>query len=308
MVKPILGQDIESFDGKKVFCREWTIAKPKAVVMIFHGMVEHSGRYHEFAKFLNAKGYNVFCFDLRGHGETADGVENISLYDGDLFADCVKDGMFFADMLLEKYKLPLVVMGHSFGSFLLQSFIQQYHKHNIAIFSGSACMKGQASVAMGKCVAGITKLFHGKNAKCKMIYKMSFGAYGKPFKNGNWLSRDEKNWEEYARDPYCGTVCSANFYLSFFKNLQKIYNPKLLRNIDLDVPLLITSGSADPVGGKNAKLVAKLENMYRNLGVEIVEYKVWDDARHEILNEINKKEVFEYIASFIDEFLPGNRK
>lgn len=308
MVKPILGQDIESFDGAKIFCREWTTKNPKAVVMIFHGMVEHSGRYHEFAKFLNAKGYNVFCFDLRGHGQTAESVDTISQYDGDLFADCVKDGMFFADMLLEKYKLPLVVMGHSFGSFLLQSFIQQYHKHNIAIFSGSACMKGQASVAMGKIVAGITKLFYGKNAKCKMIYKMSFGAYGKPFKDGNWLSRNEQNWEEYKQDPYCGAICSANFYLSFFKNLQKIYSAKLLQNVDLDVPILVTSGSNDPVGGKNASLVSKLENMYRNLGVEMVEYKVWEDARHEILNETNKKEVFEYIASFIAEFLPENRK
>ena len=95
---------------------------------------------------------------------------------------------------------------------------------------------------------------------------------------------------------------------AFFKNLKKIYKPKLLRNIDLDVPILITSGSADPVGGKNAKLVAKLDSMYRNLGVEVVEYKIWEDARHEILNETNKKEVYNYIAKFIDEFLPKNKK
>lgn len=307
-VKQVFGEGIESFDGKKVFCREWPVQKAKATVLIIHGMVEHSGRYNDFARFLNAKGFNVFAFDLRGHGQTSESVDKISQYDGDLFADCVKDAVFFADMLLEKYKLPLVVLGHSFGSFVLQSFVQQYHKHNIAIFVGSAYMKGQASVGMGSIVAGITKFFCGRNAKCNLIYKLSFGAYGKPFKDGNWLSRNEENWENYKNDPYCGAVCSASFYSSFFKNLKKLYKAKNLHNIDLDVPILVTSGSADPVGGKNAKLVAKLENMYRNLGVEIVEYKIWEDDRHEILNEIDKKDVYEYIAKFIDEFLPSNRK
>ncbi len=299
-----IGQFIESFDNKKIFCREWDDVKtPKGVVLIIHGMVEHSGRYQEFAKYLNTLGFVVFGFDLRAHGQTSESVEKISQYDGDLFCDCVKDAMFFSDMLIEKYKLPLIVFGHSFGSFVLQSYVQHYDKQNAVIFCGSANMKNNSSVTLGKFVAGVTKLFCGGNAKCKLIYKLSFGAYGKNFANKNWLSQNEQNWIDYNNDTYCGAVCSANFYRSFFKGLKNLYKKENLEQIDLTIPILITSGSDDPVGGKNLNLTKKLVEMYKDLGVEYVDFKVWEGDRHEILNETNKLEVWKYIGKFCCDFL-----
>lgn len=303
MTKVQIGQMIESFDNSKIFCREWNEAtEPKGVMFIVHGMVEHSARYQEFAKFMNVNGYYVFSMDLRAHGQTVGSSDQVGIYDGDLSEDIVKDMIFFSDMLIEKYKLPLIVLGHSYGSFLLQRFIQLYHKHSIAIFTGSACMKGSFEVTMGNLVAKITKAFCGKNAKAKLIYKLSFGKYGKNFEHKNWLTRDEDKFYAYVADEFCGNVCSANFYVSFFKNLKTIYKTENLKKIDLDKPMLITSGEKDPVGGKNANLVDKLAKMYHDLGVEIVDEKIWEGMRHEILNEVNRLEVYKYIQEFCDEF------
>lgn len=294
------GEFIKSFDENKIFCRTWDkVKEPKGVVMIIHGMVEHSGRYDDFAKFLNKNGFVVFAWDLRAHGQTVGKSEDVGKYSGDLFVDCVNDAMFFANLLNEKYNLPLVVLGHSFGSFLLQSFIEKYHNYSVAVFSGSANMAKGASVGAGLFVAGLTKFFCGKNAKAKTIYNMSFKSYGKNFKDGNWLTRDEKIWQEYNQDEFCGNICSANFYYSMFKNLKKVYKKENLEQISKEQPILIVSGDKDPVG-QNGVLVEKLKNLYDSVGVKNVKLKLFEDGRHEILNETNKQEVWQLVLDFLN--------
>ena len=290
--------EFESFDGTKLNTKFWETKNAKGVVLLIHGMVEHINRYDYFAKCCNKKGLSVFAFDLRAHGQTAKAPEKVGKYDGDLFGDTVQDAIKIADYLHEKCKLPLIIMGHSYGSFVLQEVIQNYQNYAVAVFSGSANMKGDPSVAMGKVVAKLTKLFKGKDAPAKMIFKLSFGAYGKNFENKNWLTRDEEIFKKYMEDPYCGNVCSANFYVSFFNHLSKLYNKNNLKKISTKNPVLITSGKKDPVGGKNHKLVDKLDLFYRSLGMNVT-YKLWDDCRHEILNELNKDEVIEFVIDFI---------
>jgi len=289
---------IESFDEQKIFCRLWDkVEKPKGVFMIIHGMVEHTGRYEDFANFLNKKGYIVFAWDLRAHGKTAGEPNKVGKYAGDLFADCVKDAIFFADILLKKYNLPLIVLGHSYGSFLLQSFIEKYDKYTLAIFSGSANMQKGGNLGMGLMVAKMSRFFFGKDAPAKAVYKLSFQAYGKDFKNGNWLTRDEAIWEKYNKDAFCGNVCSTNFYCSMFENLKKIYIPENLKNINKNIPLLIISGALDPVS-KQGLLAARLKELYNEQGIKNVQFKLFKDCRHEILNEINKQDIWQYILDF----------
>ena len=296
----IVQEYLAGFDGEQIFTRTWAnVTKPKAVMMILHGMVEHGGRYEEFATACNNAGIIVFCMDLRGHGRTVGDCKKVGQYAGDIFGDCVKDASKFADELVAKYQLPLIVFGHSFGSFLTQEFIQNYHKHCMVVLSGSANMNGVSDVKLGKMVANIQRAFLGKNSKAKMIYKLSFGKYGKPFEKGNWLTRDNDAWDRYQADPYCGNICSAQFYRSFFGHLGKLYKTQGIQNIDKDKPILITSGQVDPVGGKEHMLVDKLDVMYRLNGIKHVTKKIWEGARHEILNETNKLEVTEYILDWI---------
>lgn len=289
---------VPSFDESLIYTYTWNPAsKPKAVIFIIHGMVEHIARYDYFAKQCNKAGYVVFGMDLRAHGQTVGEPEKVGKYDGDLFGDCVQDVVFMANKLHEQYKLPLILIGHSYGSFVLQEVVQKYNNYNLAIFSGSANMKGQLSVVAGKVVAKITRAFKGKDAPAKMLYKLSFGAYGKGFEEGNWLTRDKHIFEQYKKDLFCGNVCSAQFYVSFFNHLSTLYKSKSLNNISKASPILLVSGACDPVGGKNHKLVDKLYALYQKLGLN-VSCKIFDDCRHEILNELNKDEVIECILDF----------
>lgn len=297
---------LQSFDQKKIFCRVWDDVKnPKATIMILHGMVEHSKRYEAFAQFLNEKNYIVFACDLRGHGKTVGDANLVGKYDGDIFKDNVQDAIFFANALIEKYKLPLIVLGHSYGGFLLQSFIEQYDRHSLAIFSGSANMQKDSGLGMGLAVAGITRFFCGKNAPAKLIYNLSFKKYGKQFKNGNWLTGDNRVWQEYQKDAFCGNICSANFYYSMFKNIKKGYKEENLNNIDKNKPLLIISGDLDPVG-KEGLLAARLKALYDNLGVKKVNFKLFKDCRHEILNETKKQTIWKYLSDYCDKTITRN--
>ncbi|MCL2540047.1 MAG: alpha/beta hydrolase [Firmicutes bacterium] len=297
---------IPSHDKTKLVAYEWMPStKPRGILLIVHGMCEHAKRYNEFAGFLAKKGFVVFAYDLRAHGLTAGSPENCLTYPdkADLFSDSVKDMVFLSDMLIKKHKLPLYVLGHSYGSFLTQGYMQNYNKHAGIVLSGSAFMRDFNNV-LGVSVAGLTKLFKGGAAPCNMIFALSFEKYAKAFTDGSWLTREASIAHKYKLDPYCGQVPSANFYSSFFKGLNKVTNTKQLEKIDKTIPVLITSGSSDQVGGKNLKLAQKLYNRYKEIGMANLQLKIWQDGRHEILNETNRKEIYEYILEFLTKNSP----
>lgn len=292
----------QGHDGYDIYVRTWdNISQAKAVILLAHGMVEHGLRYDEFARYLNGRGYILVVPDCRGHGRTAGAPNMVSIYSGDLFNDIVRDNMKLADTLTASYKLPLIVMGHSFGSFITQAFIQNYHTHSGVIIMGSSCFKGRMDAYAGKFIAKVTKAFCGADARAKLIYKMTFGAYGKGKKDGNWLTHDEERYKDYMLDPYCGAVCSAQFYRSFFGGLTNLYKKSGLNMIDKNLPMLITSGDSDPLGGKNHKMIDKLPTLYKNIGVQDVTYKLWKDGYHEILNETFREDVYDFIANWLDE-------
>lgn len=296
----------ESFDKTIIQCYLWDEARnPKAVVQIVHGMAEHARRYDDFAQFLNKNGYIVFADDHRAHGNT-EKETSLGYHAGDIFNDSVKDEIAITKYLKETYSLPVVIVGHSYGSFLTQNYIQK-NSNEIAgaILSGSAYMKG-ALVSLGLFVANLNGLVAKKNKKSELLNKLSFGAYNKPFKKDGtefaWLSRDKEQVKKYIFDNQCGYVMSVGFYKSFFKGLKGTYSDEGLNAIRKDLPIAIYSGSQDPVGN-SGKLVKKLFEMYKGLNIEKVDMKIYENARHEILNETNNKEVYADFLKSIDGFI-----
>ena len=271
------------------------VENPKGVVQIIHGMQEHAKRYDNFAKYLNEQGLIVFASDLRGHGQTAI-INNLPLgySDGDIFWEIVQDQIIITDYLKQKFNLPISIFGHSFGSMIAQRYmVENGFKIKNIVICGSTYTNSM-QFKMGYQVAKICRVFKGKKAEAKLIEKMSLKEYGKTFKNGNWLSRDEKNWEKYNADELCGKPFPNNFYWSFFKNARNNY--KNLNNIPYYLPILLIAGTDDPVSGKNG--MVKLFFTYGKAKKRVY-LKTYLDARHEILNEINKDEVYKDISHFI---------
>jgi len=288
----------ESFDGEKINCYEW---KPKGeikgIVQIVHGLQEHGLRYAQFANFLTEKGFLVLASDQRLHGLTA-GKHLSKTKIKDVFPVMVKDQTLIADMLIKKYNKPLVIFGHSYGSFIVQSFIQQYNKQSGVIICGSAYMK-RLDTLLGKIVAQATVKFKGGENDAKKIEKIVIEGFNKPFENnGSWISANEVNVRNYESDPLCGIPLCANFYASMFKNVRKLYSHRAVVKIDVYIPIFIVSGKDDPVG-KMGESTVKLFEFYKLNGLN-VKMKLYPNMRHEILNENNNKIVYNDLLEFIN--------
>lgn len=273
--------------------------KVKGVIQVLHGMVEHTKRYDEFARFMNKNGYVVLGDDHRGHGVTAQGKLGV-VPKGDCFADTVEDEILIGKYARDTYKAPLFVFGHSYGSFLTQRYIQKSSEMAGVILCGSACMD-IPDVKAGLVVANMQAAVLGKDKKANLIRKMSFGPYNNQFKGEKkenaWLTRDDERREKYNADPMCNYTMSIGFYTSFFSALTKLYTPEALSGIPKELPIFIISGDKDPVGG-SGKLINKLFEVYKDNGLLNVSVKLYPEARHELLNELNRDEVMADILHF----------
>lgn len=281
--------------------------KIKGIVQILHGMVEYVDRYDDFARYLCNLGFAVAGDDHRGHGFTA-GEENLGkVPDGHTYFDTVDDAIILTDYLQSKYPdVPTIVFGHSYGSFLAQGYIQQNSdKINGCVLCGSARMDN-SDVKMGRKVANMQFKLYGKDKPANLIRKLSFGGYDKPFKHEKrknaWLNRDVDACEKYNNDKFCNYTMSIGFYKYFFDGLIKIYEQERLDKINKDLPLFIISGDKDPVGNMG-KLVRELYDLYVDNGIKNVKIKLYNNARHEILNELNKAEVYQDVSDWIKEVI-----
>ena len=279
---------MESFDKKPVFLRIWEAEQPRAVVQIVHGMTEHGGRYAPFAAFLNANGFTVAADDHRGHGETDKGT--LGWCAGDMFADTVRDEAAITDLLREKYDLPVILFGFSYGSFLTQKYISLYADKIAGAVIGGSSYKKDFEVYLGSVVAALGCAFCGEKKPAKFIEKLSFGAYSKKFADGEWLSADAQNNAAYRADPLCGFTCSFRFYADFFRGLRSLYTAEYRAGLRKEMPLLLVSGAEDAVGNMG-KGVKKLYDFYtKKADMRNVSLVLFEHSRHEFLNESADRE------------------
>ena len=276
------------------------VENPKGVLKITHGMAEHSGRYDDFAGFLNSNGYIVVMNDLRGHGYTSD-ADSLGYEEGDMYSNNVADQLAIIEYCNNIYKLPLFFMGHSYGSFITQRVIQ--HNPNVKgfILSGSNYIKG-LQYSLCRIIAKNMCKRKGGSYPAELIAKMSFSQYDKKFEGtGNWLSSDRQQVEKYNDDSMCGFICSANFYRTFMEGIRVLYDKKQFDMGVADKPLLIFSGDHDPVG-EFGKGVRKLYEFYIKLGFSNVSLQLYPNGRHEMLNEVNKEEVYNDVLKWLEEY------
>ncbi|MBR2968330.1 MAG: alpha/beta hydrolase [Clostridia bacterium] len=292
--------DFISHDGKRISVVEWNdVLNPKGVIQISHGMAEHALRYDKIAKYLNGQGFIVFADDHRAHGGT-DALTH-GYCDGDIFEDTLKDMALLTEHYKNKYGLPIVLFGHSYGSFLSQCYVQRYSALISGAVIGGSSNMGVALPTAGNFVAWLACMFGMAKKPANLIKKITFDVYDKQFDYGTFISSIKEECDIYAADPDCGFVCSYNFYRRFFKGLKTSVKKKSLAALNKDLPLLLIAGKDDPVSEK-CKGVDKLEAMYLKLGVS-VEKVTYDGVRHEYLNDTSREQAFEKIAEFANRVI-----
>jgi len=301
----------EGSTGKKIFTRKWlpeNNSDIKAVVQIAHGMAEHSGRYADFAEKLVKEGFVVFANDHLGHGKTAGDIEKLGFFaEKDGWQRVVDDMKILNEIVGKEYKnLPIYGLGHSMGSFLFRTLmIQNGDLLDGVILSGTADDPGLLG-RIGLLIAKNEIKRKGKKWKSKLMTKLSFGQFNNSFKptntNFDWLSRDSKTVEKYIQDPFCGTVFTSSFFVDMLKGIIFVNDKRNIKKIPKDLPVFLISGDKDPVG-KNGKSVKNVYNDFKNAGINNIKIKLYKDARHEILNEINRDIVISDIIGWLEEFI-----
>lgn len=280
-----------------------TEKEPIGVLQIVHGMAEYIDRYDNFAKYMTEHGFNVIGHDHLGHGHSVSDERDYGF-----FAEENGDKIIIEDMhsvtqyAREKWEeLPNFILGHSMGSFCLRQYLTKYSNDVFgAIIMGTGWIPSAAAL-LGKTIATNTCKSKGSHTVNPLLIKLTLEPYNKPFApartNCDWLSRDEKQVDLYVNDKLCGFDFTAGAYKDFFTILEKIAKNRQLIGMRKSLPILITSGSVDPVGGKKA--CEKLNAQYKRCGIDDVTLKLWENDRHEILNELDKSDVYDYIYNWL---------
>jgi alpha-beta hydrolase superfamily lysophospholipase len=281
---------VSSRDGLRVACYRWPATRAKAVVQIAHGLGEHALRYAGVAEFLNDAGFQVYANDHRGHGSTA--------LSPDFYGDFGEPGWegVVADLAqltriiqASEPELPVVLLGHSMGSFAAQDYILS-HSALIrgCVLSGSAAPDLIAHLIEQVGEGGLESL----NAP--------FEPARTPF---DWLSRDPAEVDAYVADSRCGFNLNDRSRESARTSWARVSDTSALAQIRRDLPIYILAGDADPVN-HNLEYLKPVAERYRAAGILDVSEKYYPAGRHEMFNETNRDEVLRDLLAWLRRFIP----
>ena len=280
-------------------------AEPRAIVQIIHGIAEYIDRYDEFMSFLADNGIIAVGTDHLGHGKSIESEEQTGFFAYDNGWDyVVRDEEVLRLAMHENYpELPIIVFGHSMGSFMARTLLIRYpDAFNAAIISGTG-NQGAALVNGGLIMGNLVTGLKGAHHYSKFLNNLAFGSYNKIYDNPkteyDWLSRDEANVQKYIDDPLCGFIPSCSLFRDMMTGVKFITNKKNLTAMNKNMPVYFMSGDMDPVG-ECGKGVQKAYNNFLEAGMKDVSIKLYPGGRHEMLNEINKDEVYTDILAWLD--------
>lgn len=304
-------QQITMSDGGINVFHSWLPdGEVKGIVLLSHGMTEHASRYERLGRLLTEKGVALYAEDHRGHGETARLAEENGTGMFGYLAD--RDGFFrvvddiHEELVMVKNLHPgkkIVLFGHSFGSFISQCFLEKYGESlDGCILCGTAGPR-YGLVESARAVGNIIKFFTGRKHVSPLMDKLAFGSYNSRIKdrrtNFDWLSRDNAQVDKYIEDPWCGYVCTIGFFCDMFAGLSYIHRKENMAKVPKNLPVHFIDGTGDPVGDY-AESVKNLCEIYRSNGVKNADIKLFEDARHELLNETNREEVEADVLAWVE--------
>ena len=299
-----------SNDGKTmVHAVRWTPdnGEIKAILQITHGMVEFIERYEPFAEFLTEHGYMVVGHDHIGHGQSVVSQEDWGYFYEENPSDILVADMHELRTLIQKeyVEKPYFMLAHSMGSFMLRKYLA-FHNENLrgAIIMGTGFIPDNMTRLAMKITAFVTRM-KGSHHRSKLIQSLAFGADYKGFDmtgekpEDSWLTKDVEIVKAYYKEPRCSFMFTVNGYKGLFEAVNFSCNPENAAKLPKKLPLFIVSGDQDPVGGLGKGVMIVYE-MYKDAGIQDLTYKLYENDRHEILNETDKQVVFEDILAWMN--------
>lgn len=277
----------------------------RGVVQIIHGIAEHIERYDDFMAFLAENGFVVVGTDHLGHGKSIEKPEQKGFFAAENGWDyVVRDEEILRKAMKKTYPgVPFILFGHSMGSFMARTHLIRYPGAFDAVIISGTGNQGAALVNGGHFMGSLVTAFKGAHHYSNFLNNLAFGSYNKNYANArtefDWLTRNEEAVDKYMADPLCGFVPTCSLFRDMMTGVKFITNVKNLEAMDKDMPVYFMSGDMDPVG-ECGKGVQRAYDNFKKVGMKDVTMKLYKDGRHEMLNEINNKEVYSDILAWIN--------
>lgn len=295
--------------GRIHYCKWVPEGQPKAVLQIIHGIAEHVMRYSDFAEFLNQNGILVVAEDHMGHGQSVGNQGIQGYFHGGWFA-AVEDSYHLMQRTREEYpEIPYILFGHSMGSFMTRTILEKYPDSGID--GAIICGTGWQPYMLLNSAKLVTKGFCqsiGEQTPSKKLQEILFGGFNHKVEHQrtefDWLSRDDRIVDEYIRDSQCGFVVTAGLFRDLLAGMSYVQDKNNLKFMRKDLPVLFIAGGDDPVGAYG-KGVQKSAEAFRTCGMQHVGVKLYPLCRHEILNEINREEIYDDVLEWIRSVING---
>lgn len=280
--------------------------KPACIVQIVHGMAEYVERYEEFARFLTDRNVLVTGEDHMGHGLSMRQDKNPGYFcEQDAATVVVRDAHRLKKMTQVAYPgIPYVILGHSMGSFIVRNYMFRYGSGiDAAVIMGTGMQPG-ALLKASKALANLEKLVCGGNHISEFLNKAAFGSFNAKIENPrtkmDWLTKEEKVVDAYLEDPLCGFTFTANGFHTLFELIARAEKTGNLKKIPKELPVFFVSGGQDPVGNYG-KGVQEAYDSLKKAGMSSLSMKLYENDRHELLNEADRENVMEDIWQWIQQ-------
>lgn len=286
--------ELTGADDAPLAAYRWPAAnETRGIVLIVHGMAEHARRYERFACTLAETGRDVYSFDLRGHGATTAPVDHGYLGTNIRWQTLIDDVTALRALALSTSgKLPVVLFGHSLGSFIAQGVMQVHGSDYAAVVLSGTDKPGRMMCHLGASVAGLEAARVDATGRSAVVRALTFGAYEKSLKRRigtkrtpfDWLSSQPESVDAYIDDPAAGFDMRTSSWQCLLRGIARVQSPHARRKTPSSLPLLIAAGSEDPMGGFGRGPRA-LAAAYENDGQRDVTLCLYDGARHELLHD-----------------------
>ncbi len=278
-------------------------AKVKGILQIVHGMAEHKERYIPFMEFMANNGYACVIHDHRGHGASILSSDDLGyFYDGGYEA-MIADAIQIGEWMQQQYpEVPLYLFGHSMGSMVVRSYTKRYDKNlDGLIVCGSPSYNIASGVGIRLSAKAARK--YGDHYRSEKLHKLSFGSFNKNIKDAtssnSWICTDIDIVNQYDDNPLCNFVFTTNGFENLFRLMRDTYDKENWKMENPELPILFIAGKDDPCIVNQCKFNKAVRFMEKR-GYSNVHSKLYDNMRHEILNEIEKEKVWNDILATLN--------
>ncbi len=278
---------------------------PRGIVIVCHGLAEHSRRYEGFAEALAARGYHVFVHDHRGHGETTAADAETGRFAARNGVDkVIADVRAMRDLAVGQYPgMPVILFGHSMGGLIALNTASAHPQAFQALSVWNSNFNPGPAGRFAQAVLAVEKMLKGSDVPSAILPRATFGAWGKSIPGHrtafDWLSRDPAEVDAYIADPLCGFDASVSLWQDLFRLTFSGASPESLARLPSGLPVYLVGGGQDPATNKGREIRWLGRRMMAS-GMTQVMTTIYDEMRHETLNEIGREQPIADFLAWLD--------